>query len=306
MSVRIPTPAVACVLALALPLQAPAQEPLPLLVSVEWLASHQNDPGLVLLHVGDDRSKEAYDAGHIPGSVFVHPWRELAAPVEEGGLRLELPSEDLLVSTLRAKGISNDSRIVIVQARQYISPATRTLLTLSWAGFTGRIALLDGGVEAWQAAGHPVTTEVPTPVPGRYTAAIDPSVVVDAEYVAANRERAEVALLDSRTRDFYDGRETGQGRNGHIPGAASVPFNSLVEENGLFKPADTLRQILVDAGAESGARVVTYCHIGQQATVVWFAARLLGYAASVYDGSFQEWARRTDQPVVSPAPGGGP
>ena len=80
----------------------------------------------------------------------------------------------------------------------------------------------------------------------------------------------------------------------------NLPFNSVVSADGTFKAADTLRTMLVGAGAAPGDTVVTYCHIGQQASLAWFTARMLGYQAKLYDGSMQEWSARRDLPLVSP------
>ncbi|MGH7752852.1 MAG: sulfurtransferase [Gemmatimonadales bacterium] len=281
--------------------QATAQEPMPMVVTAEWLAAHLGEPGLVVLHVGDDRSRPTYDAGHIPGARFVHPWKELAAPSQEGALNLELPPPELLQATLESKGISNASRVVVYAADGYNTPTTRTYLTLEYAGFGGRIAVLDGGLEAWKAAGRPVTAEVPTPAKGSLTLALRPDLVVDAVFVHGNVENPKVAVIDARNAAFYNGRETGQGRNGHIPGARSIPFPSIIDSAGRFKDQAMLRTMFAEAGAEPGDRVVTYCHIGQQATLVWFAARLAGYDAVLYDGSFQDWAKRAELPVVTPA-----
>jgi thiosulfate/3-mercaptopyruvate sulfurtransferase len=102
-------------------------------------------------------------------------------------------------------------------------------------------------------------------------------------------------LVDARTPEFYSGASAGSmQRAGHIPGARSVPFVTLFTASGTFKSASELRQIL-GSGSEP---LVTYCHIGQQATVPYFAARLLGLEARLYDGSFQEWSGRGELPVV--------
>ena len=288
---------------LALTQGASAQDTMPMVVTTQWLAERLGDRDLVILHVGDDRSKPTYDAGHIPGAQFVHPWKELAAPRQEGGgaLNLELPPPELLQATLESKGISNASRVVVYAADGYNTPTTRTYLTLEYAGLGGRIAVLDGGLEAWKAAGHPVTAEVPTPAKGSFTLALRPELVVDAAFVHGNVENPKVAVIDARNEEFYNGRETNQGRNGHIPGARSIPFPSIIDSAGRFKDQATLRTMFAEAGAEPGDRVVTYCHIGQQATLVWFGARLAGFDAVLYDGSFQDWAQRTELPVVTSA-----
>ena len=274
--------------------------PIPRIISVEELAGRLTDPKLVIFQIGDTRSKEVYDAGHIPGSQFLSPFSDLAAP--RGGpdaLLLEIPATAQLDSVLPTRGVSSDSWIVLVSAAEYFSPTTRAAMTLEYAGLGGRVALLDGGLEAWKAAGKPVTTDVPTPTRGNFKTSPDRSVLATIDDLAGNLENPKVAILDARAAAFYNGADTRQGRNGHVPGAKNVPFTSMIGEDGKFKDKAELAAIFEAAGAKPGNRVITYCHIGQQATLVWFVAKYLGYDARLYDGSFQEWAKRTGLPVVA-------
>lgn len=271
-----------------------------LIVTTGWLADHLSDKGLVLFQIGDARSKPAYDEGHIPGAQFLNPSQDLSTPRVEGALVLELPSAEVLDSVLESKGVSNDSRIVLYSARQYFTPTSRTLFTLEYAGLAGQVSILDGGLELWKGEGRAVSTDVPTPAPGRFTVHSNPALVADAGYVSASLEGNKVRILDARDTAFYNGRETGQGRNGHIKGALSMPFTTMVDSSGRFRSASLLKAQFAAAGVQSGQTVVTYCHIGQQASLVWFIARVLGYDAKLYDGSFQDWAARTELPVVGP------
>lgn len=275
--------------------------PQPLIVTTTWLAGHLNDRGLVILHVGDQNSKPSYDEGHIPGAQFLNPFQELSTPRVEGALALELPSAEVLDSVLEAKGISDDSRVVLYTARQYFSPTSRSLFTLEYAGLAGRVSILDGGLETWKSEGRPVSTDVPTPARGRFTIRPNAGLVADAGYVSAHLEDTKVRIVDARDTAFYNGRETRQGRNGHIKGAVNLPFGTMVDSGGKFRTPAELKAQFAAAGVKDGQTVVTYCHIGQQATLVWFVARVLGYDAKLYDGSFQDWAKRSELPVVNPA-----
>jgi thiosulfate/3-mercaptopyruvate sulfurtransferase len=281
--------------ALLIALSGPAATE-PLLVSTAWLSRHLHDPRLVILHVGE---KAGYEAAHIPGARYLAPVVELSTPRVEGQLFLELPSRAVLDSVLSAKGISNDSRVVLCPADGYgyFTAAARALFTLEYAGLRGRVSILDGGFEAWKREGLPVTRDVPPIAAGRFTTRPDSSLVVEAEFVHARLTDPRVRIVDARDSSYYNGRETRQGRNGHIPGAASIPFLTITDSTGRFRPVSRLRAQFAQAGVRPGQTVVTYCHIGQQASLVWFAARLLGYPARLYDGSFQDWARRTDLPV---------
>lgn len=288
-------------LALVATAPAPRQSGAPLIVSTAWLAQHLSDKDLVLFHIGDQISRQTYDEGHIPGAQFLNPFQELSTPRVEGALFLELPGAEVLDSVLEARGVSDHSRIVLYSARQYFTPTSRTLFTLEYAGLTGRVSILDGGLEAWKSEGRAVSTEVPAPAPGRLTVRPNPAIVADAGFVGANLENSKVRLVDARDTSFYNGRETRQGRNGHIKGAVSLPFTTMVDSSGRFRSAPVLQAQFAAAGVRPGQTVVTYCHIGQQASLVWFMARVLGYEAKMYDGSFQDWAARAELPVVNPA-----
>jgi thiosulfate/3-mercaptopyruvate sulfurtransferase len=272
----------------------------PLLVTTAWLADHLKDRGLVIFQIGDQASRPVYDAGHIPGAQFLNPFSELSLPRVEGALSLELPSAEVLDSVLESKGISNDSRIVLYWAQGYYSPTSRTLFTLEYAGLAGRVSILDGGLEVWKQEGRQVSTEVPAVASGRFTVRTNPGMVANAVYVMAHLEDGNVRIVDARDSSFYKGTSRNQNSNGHLPGAASIPFGSLVDSNRVISPA-LLKSTFAAAGIKEGQTVVTYCHIGQQATVVWFAARLLGYDAKLYDGSFQDWTRNAGFPIVNPA-----
>ena len=273
----------------------------PLLVTTNWLAEHLKDRGLLIFQIGDQASRPAYDAGHIPGAQFLNPFSELSTPRVEGALSLELPSVEILDSVLEAKGISNDSRVVLYWAQEYFSPTSRTLFTLEYAGLAGRVSILDGGLEIWKKEGRPVSTEIPVAAKGNFTVRPNPAMVADADYVKAHLEDRSVRIVDARDTVFYNGTSKRQGSNGHIPGAANIPFGTMVDSTGRMLTLTLLKREFAAAGVTDGETVVTYCHIGQQATLVWFAARLLGYNAKLYDGSFQDWTLRPGYPVVNPA-----
>ena len=273
-----------------------------LLVSVDWLAEHFEDPNVLLLHVGPD---DQYQAEHIPGAVYAW-YDDYTAPNRRqlGQLVLELPDLDDLQAVLESYGVSDDSRIVVYWGSGFVTPSTRLMFTLDWAGLGDRTVLLNGGLEAWKAAGHEVTATVPEPTAGNLTLRPRHDVVVDAawmrEYLAVIEEgnETQLALIDARSPASYSGeRDTGREKPGHIPGAGSLFWRELIIEDVGFKDADALRELFAAAGVKQGETIVAYCHIGQYATAVMFAARILGYDVKLYDGSMQDWTKR-DLPTV--------
>ena len=123
--------------------------------------------------------------------------------------------------------------------------------------------------------------------------------MVEASWVAANLGKPGVAIVDARDPEYYDGSAPlKNGRPGHIPGAHSVPFSTMVHDStGRVEALATLKQRFETAGVKPGDLVVAYCHIGQQASLVYFAARLLGYQVRLYDGSYTEWGADPQYPI---------
>jgi thiosulfate/3-mercaptopyruvate sulfurtransferase len=285
-----------------------AQGPQSVLVDVEWLASHLEDPGLVILQVGPE---EQYRSEHIAGSRFV-TLADLERPMPADGphdehLALELPEWDVLRGTLEGLGISDDSRIVVVPASARITGSARVMFTLDAAGLGGRSHFLDGGLEAWKAAGHPVTAEVPQARPGTLRGSPAERVVRTEWVLEGNALRDGFALLDARAGAHYDGVRADRGKEGHIAGARNLHWATLWNEEdaqgaAYIKSREELRALFAAAGVEEGDVVVAYCHIGQYATGVLLAARVLGHEVRLYDGSMNEWAL-LDLPVEA-GPGG--
>ena len=264
-----------------------------MIVSTEWLAKHLKDDSLVLLQVGE---KDEYTAAHIPGAQFV-TLADISTPRGEG-LALELPALSQLKATFEKIGVSDKSRIVVYFSKDWVTPTARVFFTLDYLGLGDRTSILDGGLPAWRAEGKPITTEVRTPASGKLTPRPNAKLVVDAAWVNAKLNKPGVMILDARAAKFYTGEEVGRmPRGGHIPGAKSIPFSSLVEDSNKFKSSETLRQLFNAAGVKKGDSVTTYCHIGQQASLLYFVARYLGYDAHLYDGSFEDWSHRPELPV---------
>src|SRR5262249_40371917 len=157
-----------------------------------------------------------------------------------------------------------------------VSPATRILFTLDHAGFGARSALLDGGMNAWKAEGHPVTADVTPGKAGQLSALRIKPVTVDIAYVQQHINSPTVKIIDARAPVFYDGVEMGTSRKGHIPSAKNIPFTETTDANLRVKSAVQLDELFTKAGVGSRDTVIAYCHIGQQGTAVVFAARTLG------------------------------
>ena len=274
-----------------------------LVVTPAWLAQHLNDPNLVLLHVGD---KEGYEAAHIPGARFVSMQDVSVSSHAENGLLLEMPPAEELRKRLEGLGISDNSRVVVYYGKDWVSPSTRILFTLDYAGLGARSSLLDGGMDAWIANGGAVTKDATPARTGKLSALKTRPIVVDAAFVNVHLDAKNFRVVDGRDAEFYNGSKTPEHngekqRTGHIHGAASVPFTEIVDNKNVLKTPAQLEALFTNAGVKPGDTVIGYCHIGQQATAMLFAARTLGHPVLLYDGSFQDWSRHTDYPVDNPA-----
>jgi len=275
-----------------------------MVVNTAWLAAHLKDPNLVLLHVGDP---DEYKAKHIPGARFVSLSDIAVSDRSATGLILEMPptAEDLR-GRLAKLGISDDSRVVVYYGKDWVSPTTRVIFTLDYAGLGEHAVLLDGGMGAWERDGHAVTDAVPAERTGKLAPLKIHKTIVDAAFVRANMNKPGIALVDGRAAVFYDGVDTGgmkeqPHKTGHITGAGNFPFTEVTNDNLMLRSPEELRALLTKAGVKPGDTVLGYCHIGQQMTAVIFAARTLGHKAVLYDGSMQDWSRREGFPVENPA-----
>lgn len=268
-----------------------------MLVSTGWLADHLHDPlhdpNVVILSVGMDGD---YEKGHIPGALLL-PYDSVFT--ESNGLTMELRPMPELKETFQRLGVNNGSHIILYYTVAHMAaPAARVYMTLDAMGLGAHASLLDGGYELWQSEGRPVTTDVRAVTTGTLDICPRSDVIVDVNYVKSNLHHTGVHIVDARLPQYYTGAEKPDGqRLGHIPGASNIPYASLVDDSGKLKSSGKLQSLFHAAGIKPRDRVVSYCHIGQQASLLYFVARYLGYDARLYDGSWQDWSRHTDFPT---------
>lgn len=270
-------------------------------VDPHWLESRLSDPSVVVLHIG---RKEDFAAGHIPGARLI-TFKDIA--VDSDGATMQLPPPDELKRKLGAIGIGNDSKVVVSFGKDWVSPATRVIFTMQAAGLGKQVALLDGGLEEWRRQGKPTTTSATAAAAAPASAGpelrMEP-LVVDAGYVRKHAGTPGVVLVDARAPVYYEGVERSghmaKLRKGHIPGAVNIPFSQVSGLDHKMRSPAQLAELFRASGIKPGTRLIVYCHIGQQATAVIFAARAAGIDAVLYDGSFEDWTWN-DGPVEAMA-----
>jgi thiosulfate/3-mercaptopyruvate sulfurtransferase len=262
-----------------------------ILVTPQWLNDHLKDPNLVIVQVTS--LKFEYDKEHIAGARYL--WPGLLAPDSPYGA-FNAPDPTKATEILNDLGISNNSTVVLYHLRNEVSVTARMFLTLENLGLRGKVLFLNGGMDAWKKAGFPTTAEVPVVKKGKFK--VQPgSLLVDKDYVLKDLNSGSGVIVDARMQRFYDGEPTGNPRDGHITGAKNIPYTELLDPANMFKPNDQLQAYFTPVVPDKSKELVTYCFIGQTASVVYMAGRILGYDMKLYDGSMQEWSRIESLPM---------
>jgi len=216
------------------------------------------------------------------------------------------PAEDLR-ARLEALGISDNSRVIVYFGKDWVSPTTRILFTLEYAGLGPHASLLDGGFQAWEKTGGEVSKDPAPASKGNLASLKIQPLLVDAATVKARIGAKGYSIVDGRAAIYYDGTDAGEEhdgskqRSGHIHGAFNIPFTTITNDDLFVKTVPELQAMFAKAGVKPGDTVIGYCHIGMQTTAMLFAARLLGHPVLLYDGSFQDWSRHAEYPVDNPA-----
>lgn len=282
------------------------------LVSTGWLAEHLGSPGLVVIDIrgyvkatplggGKETAeylaaRDEYDAGHIPGSVYVDWTRDIVNLDDPVPTQIATP--DRFAEAMAARGIGDDTDVVAVDHTGGHF-ATRLWWALRYYGHDS-VAILDGGFHAWQREGHEITTDIPTSGRATFTARARPELRQTWDQVAKEIESGNRIIVDARDAPVFRGETWRGSRAGHIPTAINVSWKRFVGEDGLWRSPDAIKRDLEDAGIAADTPVVAYCNGGVTATATLFALHLAGYDDGAnYDGSWNEWGEREDLPAAT-------
>jgi thiosulfate/3-mercaptopyruvate sulfurtransferase len=242
----------------------------------------------------------AYAAGHIRGAQYLHLDRDLSGRKTGTNGRHPLPTRDAFAMLLASRGVRQGQQVIAYDA-QGGAYAARLWWLMRWLGHDS-VAVLDGGLQAWEAAGQPLTTDVPQPAPGDFRASAPLESTVDAATVLANVKSPTRVVIDARAPDRYRGEnETIDPVGGHIPGARNRFFKDNLAADGRFKTGHELRETFTAllAGTEPN-RVILQCGSGVTACHNALALEIAGlHGASLYPGSWSEWSADPSRPVAT-------
>ncbi|MER7791860.1 sulfurtransferase [Streptomyces sp. NPDC097640] len=249
----------------------------------------------VRYQLGGPPGRPAYEAGHLPGAVYVDLEAELAGPAGAAG-RHPLPDLSVFAAAMRRAGVRADRRVVAYDGGQGWA-AARAWWLLRWAGHPS-VRVLDGGLAAWTEQGGPLSTEATAPPEGDFEPRPGGLPLLDADGAAALARRG--VLLDARAGERYRGEvEPIDPVAGHIPGAVSAPTMENVTPEGRFLPAERLAERFGELGAAEGTEVGVYCGSGVSAAHQVLALAVAGVPAALYVGSWSEWSADPARPVAT-------
>jgi len=280
------------------------------LITTAWLAEHLADENVRVVDtrwylLEPNKGENDYRRAHIPNAIYLSVDRDLAAPplpdAKTG--RHPLPDAETFAETMMRAGISNASQVVAYDDAGGAN-AARLWWLLKYFGHEN-VALLDGGLNQWLAEGRALSSAAPNFPRGQFAARPNEKMAVSKAQMIQETRNPRALVLDARAGERYRGEtEPVDARAGHIPDAHSAPIGGNLRGGAdfRFQDAAALRERFVVLGADDAGEIIAYCGSGVNAAAEIFALQLAGYENTrLYAGSFSEWSRDFDLPIVTGA-----
>ena len=264
-----------------------------LVVSCDWLKENLANSQIAIADcrfslAETDLGRQKYQTSHIPGAYYLDLNQDLSSPVRKHGGRHPLPEPELFAQKLSAMGVEWQQTLVVAYDDSRQAFASRLWWLLRYMGHE-RVAVLDGGFNAWLAAGYEVTDVIPSPRDGNFIPQIKSQIVVNREAVKQRKDLPGAVLVDSRASDRYAGiREPIDKVAGHIPGAVNYPWQEVTDSQGYLLSPPEQRQRWLEM--EKSEEIMVYCGSGVTACVNLLSLELAGiHSAKLYAGSWSDW-----------------
>ena len=271
------------------------------LVTTEWLEKNLDDPKVRVLEVSVEPG--VFERGHVPNAQNIAWHTDLVETVTR-----DIASPEKFQALARRLGVDKDTTVVLYGDNNNWFAAWGAWVFAQY-GLVDNVKLLDGGRKKWEAEKRPFDVRVTDVAPSRFSVGqTAPNLRARLpEVLAVAKGERDAKILDIRSPDEFSGKVIApQGiqelaiRAGHIPGSVNVPWARAVNADGTLKAKDELKKLYAEAGVDGSKPIITTCRIGERSSHTWFVlARVLGYDAKNYDGSWTEYGNTVGVPIVN-------